>query len=137
MEPYALAWGEGRTYEMYGNFFTFKAGSNETGLAFIEYTTRKGEEPETHTHNGEDEIFFVLDGELEFSCGGKTLRAGPRGFVFLPRDVPHNFRILSEGDVRLLVVTAPPVWAEFLEAEARPTSTLAVTERQRRKPGTS
>ena len=61
MRPYALKAGEGRTYN-YGIDFTVKVGEIEGGprLAFVEYTTRAGEEPPDHTHETEDEIFYVL-----------------------------------------------------------------------------
>jgi quercetin dioxygenase-like cupin family protein len=42
------------------------------GAAFIEYTTRQGEELPDHTHPTEDEIFYVLQGELTFRCGDES-----------------------------------------------------------------
>lgn len=134
MAGYALSWGDGRSYEMFGATFTFKTGSYETGngLSVIEFVTRHGEEPGPHTHDGEDEMFFVVKGELEFVCGGETFRVGERGFVFLPRNIEHDYRILSDGDVELLIITAPPSWAEDLERDATPVSATAVAERARR-----
>jgi quercetin dioxygenase-like cupin family protein len=99
---------------------------------FIEYPTRKGEEPGRHTHDGEDEIFYVLQGEVEFWCGGETFRVGPNGFVFLPRNIEHGYTILNDGEARLLVVVAPPRWGESIEAEGEPLNELARVERARR-----
>ena len=47
MNPYALAEGEGRSYERHDVVFTIKAAGPETGGAFAlwEVTTRPGEEP--------------------------------------------------------------------------------------------
>jgi quercetin dioxygenase-like cupin family protein len=106
--PYALKAGEGWTYN-YGIDFTVKAGELGLGrrLAFVEYTTRAGEEPPDHTHATEDEIFYVLAGELAFRCGDDTFELSDGGFVFLPRGIEHGYRIISESDVRLLAVTAP------------------------------
>jgi quercetin dioxygenase-like cupin family protein len=108
MRPYALSAGEGWTYH-YGIDFTIKAGELGQGrqLAIIEYTTRRGEEPPDHTHPTEDEIFYVLQGALTFRCGEETFELENSGVVFLPRGIPHGYTIRSEGDVRLLVVTAP------------------------------
>jgi D-aminopeptidase len=63
MGPYALKPGEGWTYND-GIQFTVKAGELQStnGAAFIEYLTRKGEEPPDHTHPSEDEMFYVLEG---------------------------------------------------------------------------
>ena len=108
MRPYALKAGEGWTYS-YGIDFTVKAGEIVGGprLAFVEYTTRAGEEPPDHTHGTEDEIFYVLKGELAFRCGDETFEVTDGGFIFLPRGIEHGYRIRSKGDVHLLVITSP------------------------------
>lgn len=108
MRPYALKAGEGWTYHS-GIDFTVKAGELGRGrrLAFIEYITRRGEEPPDHTHTTEDEIFYVLHGALRFRCGEDTFELDDGGFVFLPRGIPHGYTICSDGDVHLLVVTSP------------------------------
>jgi len=108
MRPYALQAGEGWTYR-YDIDFTVKAGELNPGrgAAVTEYTTRKGEEPPDHTHATEDEIFYVLQGELTFRCGGETFDVGAGGFMYLPQGIEHGYTIRSEGVVRLLVVTFP------------------------------
>ncbi|MCI0395871.1 MAG: cupin domain-containing protein [Chloroflexi bacterium] len=108
MHPYALKSGEGWTYR-YDIDFTVKAGELHPGrgAAFIEYTTQKGEEPPDHTHPTEDEIFYVLKGELTFRCGGESFDVGEGGFIYLPQGIEHGYTIRSEGPVRLIVVTFP------------------------------
>lgn len=108
LRPYALKAGEGWTYN-YGIDFTVKAGELGRGrrLAFIEYTTRAGEEPPDHTHETEDEIFYVLKGALTFRCGDDTFAAETGGFIFLPRGIEHGYQIRNENDVHLLVITSP------------------------------
>ena len=108
IQPYALAAGEGWTYNV-GIDFTVKAGELGPGrrLAVVEYTTRAGEEPEDHVHPTEDEIFYVLQGALTFRCGDRTMEVAEGGFVFLPRGIEHGYRIRGAGDIRLLAVTAP------------------------------
>ncbi len=108
MGPYTLKSGEGWTYR-YDIDFTVKAGELRPGrgAAFIEYTTRKGEEPPEHTHPTEDEIFYVLNGELTFRCGGESFDVGAGGFIYLPQGIQHGYTIRSEEPVRLIVVTFP------------------------------
>lgn len=108
MNPYALKSGEGRTYR-FGIDFTVKAGERHPGrgAAMMEYTTRKGEEPPDHTHPTEDEIFYVLSGELTFRCGGQSFDVGDGGFIYLPQGIEHGYTIQSEGPARLLTVTFP------------------------------
>lgn len=108
MQPYALQHGEGWTYR-YDIDFTVKAGemSPSRGAAFVEFVTRKGEEPPDHTHPTEDEVFYVLEGDLSFHCGDEVFNVGVGGFVYLPKGIQHGYTIRSDGDVRLLAVTFP------------------------------
>jgi quercetin dioxygenase-like cupin family protein len=106
---YVLKAGEGRSYlwSPYRYLFTIKAVGDEMSrdVAFMEFVTEKGKEPPgVHTHNGEDEIFYVISGELTLTCGDDSFDAGPKDFVFLPQNVPHGYTIKSDGPVHLLVV---------------------------------
>lgn len=107
-QPYALATGEGWTYR-FGIEFTVKAGEVQSGsgAAVLEYTTRKGEEPPDHTHETEDEMFYVLEGAVNFRCGERVFALQTGGFVFLPCGIEHGYTIQSNDTVRLLVITHP------------------------------
>ena len=111
LRPYALQAAEGWTYHFdeLGIDFVVKVGEQGQGrrLAVVELTTRSGEEPPVHTHATEDEFFYVLDGEVAFRCGDDRFEVSGGGCAMLPRGLPHGYRIVSPGDVRLLVVTAP------------------------------
>ena len=113
MKPYVLKAGEGWTYR-YGIDFTLKAGELHPGrgASFTEYTTRQGEEPPDHTHPTEDEIFYVLEGELMFRCGDEAFDVEAGGFIYLPQGIKHGYTIRSAGSVRLLVVAFPTRAAE-------------------------
>jgi len=108
MRPYALRAGEGWIYRL-GIDFAVKASEIQasSGAAVMEYETKKGEEPDPHTHPTEDEMFYVLEGAITFRCGDETFDLEKGGFVFLPRGVQHGYTIRSEAPVRLLIVTAP------------------------------
>ena len=108
IQPYALKAGEGWTYR-FGIDFTVKASEmqNGNGAAFTEYVTKKGEEPPSHTHPGEDEMFYVLEGAITFQCGETTFDLEKGGFVFLPRGIEHGYIVRGDEPVRLIVVTAP------------------------------
>ena len=121
IQPYALKEGEGWVYR-YGIDFTLKASEiqNGNGAAFLEYVTRKGEEPPSHTHRTEDEMFYVLEGAVTFQCGEETFDLEKGGFIFLPAGIKHGYTIRSEESVRLIAVTAPvrdqggPGWGGFV-----------------------
>jgi quercetin dioxygenase-like cupin family protein len=121
VEAYALKAGEGWTYR-YGIAMTVKLGERHAGrgAAVTEYITRKGEEPPDHTHPSEDEVFYVLSGEITFRCGGQSFEVQTGGFIFLPQGVEHGYTIRSNEPVRLFVVTFPtrttddPGWGGFI-----------------------
>jgi quercetin dioxygenase-like cupin family protein len=109
--PYALQAGQGWAYnfDFLGLDFVVKVGEQAQGrrLAIFEYTTRAGEEPPDHTHATEDEIFYVLQGAVAFRCGDDRFEVADGGCVFLPRGIEHGYQVNSDGDVKLLTVTAP------------------------------
>jgi quercetin dioxygenase-like cupin family protein len=106
--PYALRREEGPTYA-FGPNFIVKAGELGTGrrLAVVEYVTRKGEEPGDHIHPTEDEIFYIIEGSLDFRCGPERFELGAGGFMFLPRAIEHGYTIRNEGEARILLITSP------------------------------
>ena len=108
IRPYALKADEGWTYR-FGIDFIVKSSEIREGssCAFLEYVTRKGEEPPSHTHTTEDEMFYVLEGEVTFQCGEETFEVNKGGFIFLPRGLKHSYTIRSDEPVRLIVVTSP------------------------------
>ena len=126
MEPRALRTGEGRSYSWNDYLFTVKAGAAETerGVSFMEFFTRKGDEPGVHVHEGEDEIFYVLAGDLTVTCGDESFDLAPGGFMFLPRNLPHGFTIRSDGLVHMLVVAVSTQsvenFGERIEREGSP-----------------
>src|SRR5207247_103732 len=79
-------------------------------------TTRTRKESQPHTHE-EDELFYVLSGSLTFTCGEESFSARDGGFVFLPRGVPHRYRIENE-EVRLLGFSIPSGFGDHIERTA-------------------
>ena len=106
--PYALEASEGWTYR-FGVDFIVKASEVRLGssAAFLEYVTKKGEEPPSHMHENESEMFYVLEGDITFQCGKETFDLQKGGFIFLPHGIEHSYIIQSEEPVRLIVVTSP------------------------------
>ena len=90
-----------------GSLMTFLATSEDTHgqFALIEAVARKGNVPPPHIHHREDEIFYVLEGEIVVSVGDRTIKGTPGTMGFLPSDVPHSFTIESEYGRMLILLT--------------------------------
>lgn len=80
------------------NLFTVLADSAATGgrYSLLHFTTTPGNEPPPHTHTREDEVFYILGGELEGRVGDQPFRAGPGTLVHLPQGVEHHWTVRSE-----------------------------------------
>ena len=91
-----------------GWLLTFLATGQDTQgqFALLELAGRKGNVPPPHIHHRESETFYVLEGEVTFSVGGRTIKATAGTMAFVPRGTLHWFTIDSDK-VRLLVLNAP------------------------------
>ncbi len=73
----------------------------------FEFSAPVGQDPPTHVHPTEDEMFYVLDGSFTFQCGENSFEAEPGSFIFLPRGVPHGYTAHDGDRGRLLAITSP------------------------------
>jgi len=104
--PHITTDGEPRWY---GNsLFEFLVPSAATGgaLSVFRSTLPEGFAPPRHIHTREDEVFLIEEGEALFDVDGRFLVAGPGTTVFMPRGVPHTFRVQSPV-ARILGVMTP------------------------------
>ena len=100
-----------------GSLMTFLAtGEDSHGqFALIEAVARKGNVPPAHIHHREDEIFYVLEGEVVVSVGDRTIKGTAGTMFFLPRNVPHSFTIESEQSRMLILLTPAGLEGWFKE----------------------
>lgn len=74
--------------------------------------------PPAHVHANEDEIFIVLEGEVEFEVGTRRFVCGPLGTAFVPRGQVHSFRT-GPGGARCLTVLTPGGFESFFADAAK------------------
>jgi quercetin dioxygenase-like cupin family protein len=110
-----------------GWLLTFLATGQDTQgrFALTEQVARKGNVPPRHIHHREDETFYVLEGEMTFSIGDRTIKAVPGTSVFAPRDIAHSFTIDSE-QVRILVLNVPAGIEEFFRECSVPAPSMTL-----------
>ena len=112
----------GAAYGFHGSRVLIKASSDDTlgQLAVLESVYPPGLSVHVHVHDGEDEMFYVIAGELAGTCGQETWTAQPGSFVFVPRDTPHSLRVTSPESAIALVITGPPRLDQQIIARAEP-----------------
>ncbi|TWT01432.1 quercetin 2,3-dioxygenase [Planomicrobium sp. CPCC 101079] len=112
---FAFAHGEGEAYWFLGTLLEMKATAKDTNGAcgLIESLHPPGYATPLHVHQNEDEIFYVLEGELTFTVGEKTIMAKPGTFLYAPRGIAHMYK--SEGTVpsRILIMVTPAGLEQF------------------------
>jgi mannose-6-phosphate isomerase-like protein (cupin superfamily) len=96
------------TFWWQGGLMEIKARAEDTGgaLGVLEERSFQGYGPPLHVHSREDETMNVLEGQIRFRLGDDEFVAGPGTWVWLPRGVPHAFKVESEG-ARALVIFTP------------------------------
>src|ERR687885_1821139 len=57
-----------------------------------------------HTHRGDDEAWYVLEGTLRFRLAQQTVEASQGGAVVAPRGTPHTYWNPSKEPARYLLV---------------------------------
>jgi quercetin dioxygenase-like cupin family protein len=113
-----------------GGVFTMKASAAETGGAMmvLEDRVARGKTTPLHLHPQEDELIYVLEGELIAHVGGKEYRVGERGMVFFPRGSAHSFLVTSET-AHLLCVQTPGSGEGFYRQASEPATSEADVRR--------
>jgi quercetin dioxygenase-like cupin family protein len=118
---------EGRATWFLNALMTTKAETAETGGAYclMEHLLTADANPPVHLQTDEEEAFYLLDGEIEFTVDGEAAIACAGTFALVPRGAAHSFRVLTPT-ARMLVITSAPQGApggglhHFFEAVGAP-----------------
>ncbi|KER05056.1 cupin domain-containing protein [Photorhabdus temperata] len=76
--------------------------------------------PPIHSHKDVDELFFVLDGELEIMADGVLHQVKAGGRVFVKQGIPHAFINRTSSPVHMLIFYTPGGIEEFFLAAGQP-----------------
>ena len=92
---------KGKQLYVLGDNLTIKLSGQNTNGQFaliVQDNPPKASFPK-HMHTNENELFSVLEGEVEFEVGEQiTLKSGD--FIFLPTNVPHSFKVVDTKNVQ-------------------------------------
>jgi quercetin dioxygenase-like cupin family protein len=129
----------GETVCVLGAPIVIKSGGRRDQLFFADHPVPPGYGVPMHVHAAEDELFYILEGEITLDSAEGTIIARPGAFVHLPRGVAHGFRNAGATAARMLVVTTPGGCLEGVfrdldassreQAEMAPASVAAICAR--------
>jgi quercetin dioxygenase-like cupin family protein len=128
--------GSGRIIRIGPNELRVKAGpeAGHTLVGVFESVMPPGGGfPFAHVHDEYEEVFYVLEGEVEYRLGETWTAASTGSAVCVPRGVVHAFRNASQQPARHLVVHAPVAALAMIDelGRAGPDQVGAVLARHR------
>ena len=111
---------EGRTpapLNAVGEELLIKAAGPDTAdrFAFFHLTVPPMSGPPLHVHTREDELFYILSGELTFQIDDARTAVNADTTVFAPRGIVHTYQNFSREASRLLIVVTPAGLDRFFE----------------------
>ncbi|CCQ13877.1 Cupin 2 conserved barrel domain protein [Rhodococcus sp. AW25M09] len=106
---------------MVGDTYTILvSGADSDGkYTLIDMHVPSGGGPPPHRHDFE-EMFTVLDGEIEVRFRGETVTAGAGVTMNIPANAPHSFVNRSDRAARLLCMCTPAGQDEFFALVGQP-----------------
>src|SRR6516165_8017560 len=104
MKPIHTPTAGGRKVNVLGIPMVIRIHGSDTGgvVSAVESHDLPGGGPPPHIHHREDETFQILEGEYEWTVGGKTFIAQKGATIFAPRGIPHTYRYLAQTPSRLM-----------------------------------
>lgn len=109
-----------------GGTYTILVSGEDTGgrYSLIDMLVPPGGGPPPHRHDFE-EMFTILDGEIELTFRGEAHRANAGSTVNIPANAPHAFKNTSDKPARLLCMCTPAGQEEFFMAVGDPIDSRA------------
>ena len=106
---------------------TFKETGNNTGgqFALVEVTGLPGSGPPPHIHHSVDEVYCLLEGELEVLDGERTFTANAGSVFHIPKGTLHAWRNATAKPARTLLFITPSGFEGFFEEAGVPGSDLS------------
>ncbi len=107
--------GDTRTVWLGGLGVVFKISGDETGGLFsvVEHPIKSGTLVPPHMHTREDELSYVLEGEIGARIGDQEFSAEPGSYIFKPRGIPHTFWNATTSPARLIEFISPAGMEKF------------------------
>ena len=108
-----------RNISLAGNTYTILVSGEQTDgrYCLIDMLVPDGGGPPPHRHDFE-EMFTLLEGELQFTFRGETMTVAAPATVNIPANAPHVFKNVSGKTVHMLCMCAPAGQDEYFLAVA-------------------
>jgi quercetin dioxygenase-like cupin family protein len=111
---------EGERVDLRGMGVVFKIAAATTGgaLSIVEHPFAVGAMTPVHQHSHEDELSFVLEGEIGFRSGDREAVLGPGGYILKPRGEMHAMWNAGPAPARMVEIITPGGFEEYFREMA-------------------
>jgi quercetin dioxygenase-like cupin family protein len=107
---------EEQFFQALGARVSIKATSEQTGGLFnlFEISCSPGYTTPLLIHYTEDVAVYVLEGTLTFFWGREKKEAVVGSYLYQPQGIPHGFRVTGGKPARILYMTIPAGFDQFV-----------------------
>ncbi len=115
MKPSIILPGQGKSYEWSQDHVFVKSTQDLSGgrVTVVEDVLKPGFSLARHHHKKMIEIFYVLEGSVQFAFDDESVTALPGTTLNVPPDVWHEVK--SPGGARMLTIFSPGGFDAYLE----------------------
>jgi len=109
--------GDGHKFHIGGDEITLKAAriNDSDPFSLIEYVGSAQPGPPPHVHKAFDELWYILDGEVDMNIAGTVTRARSGSVFVVPRGTAHTFQVVGPSPARWIGIFSPGRYVELLE----------------------
>jgi len=114
MEPHILEPGQGYDYDWSQDHISVKtpAAMTDGRVTVVEDALKPGFHLPAHRHRSMAEIFYILEGEVSFVFGDRSVLATAGATITVPADTRHE--VTSLAGARLVTIFTPGGFDRYL-----------------------
>lgn len=107
--PKIVTDAQGSVFNVIGDIQTHKLIGTDTGRQIIEWVSNvePGVGIPPHIHTKEDEIFRVIEGQVEIMVDGETSILNAGDIVFAPKGIPHSWQVVGTEKAKMMASALP------------------------------
>lgn len=109
IDPKIVKNKEGQLLNVLGDNQNIKLTGKDTNGQFtlIEQNNKPGVGIPPHVHENEDEVFQVIEGQVEMRIGEETTTLHAGDLIFCPKGIPHSWKVVGEKDTKAMLSIFP------------------------------
>lgn len=112
---------QGETFTPKDEISTVKLNSEDTDgrYSLLDETWKPGMSAGPHTHQWHAEVFYIKEGQVEWTVGGETQTLGPGDLVYIPPNTVHSTKVLGDKDLKVVFLYNPAGYEYYWRREAQ------------------